>query len=327
MARRPSATAATGPAGLPALEPMLATAAPLPPDEDRWAAEVKWDGARTLAYVPGDGSVRFVSRGGIDVTATYPELGILATLLHPKLRAVLDGEVLAFGPDGRPSFSRLQRRMGLRRPGAERLREVPVTLVLFDVLILAGESAMKLPYTARRELLQHLELAAPRVVVPPYWTGRGQEALSWTREHQLEGIVAKRLDSPYAAGKRSPSWVKVKNLTSMDVLIGGWVPGGPSGTTVRSLLLGVADPSGLRFVASAGDFSAREARRLAALLTPLEVQHRPFTAGGVPRSLGPVRWVRPELTGEVEYLEETSGGQLRHPIWRGLRAQGDTPPY
>jgi bifunctional non-homologous end joining protein LigD len=263
--------------------------------------------------------VRLLTRNSNDVTDRYPELGELREMLGGRA-AILDGEVIATDAQGRPSFSRLQQRMMLTRPAAIRtgVAKVPVTLMLFDLLWLDTRSTTGLTYRGRRELLESLPLDGARVLVPPAWPGSAAaEALEWTRAQGLEGVIAKRLASVYTPG-RSRDWLKLKHIRSLDVWICGWVP---TGSTVKALLLGVPEDGGLRYVGAVGTgFSEAERRALAALLERLAAPVSPMTSGPSPDRGQPVRWVRPVVRGEVEYLEYTKeGGVLRHPVWKGLR--------
>ena len=316
---------AAGAAPLPSLRPMLATPGILPAVQGDWAYEVKWDGMRVLLHLPGDGTVRLKSRQGRDVTAQYPELVALPEALPPGADCVLDAEIVAPGAGGRPSFSRLQERMSLYRPAAVRAAagSAPVTAMVFDVLWLRGQYAIALPYTARRELLGGLGIHHPRAAVPPNWVGTGTQAFEWTRTAGLEGLIAKRLASRYQPGVRSRDWIKIKHLRTADVAIGGWVPDGPRATACQALLIGTPEATGLRYAGRVGSgFTERDRRALADLLRPLERPEPPFTANleGLREEVGrQVRWVHPALRGEVEYLERTSGGRLRQPVWRGLR--------
>jgi bifunctional non-homologous end joining protein LigD len=206
-----------------------------------WGLEIKWDGARTISYLDGTG-LRLLTRNGNVVTARYPELAELRELLGNRT-AILDGEVIATDASGRPSFSRLQERMMLSRPTTIRTvaARVPVTLMLFDVLWL-DRSLTGLTYRGRREVLESLPLDGARIVVPPAWPGTDAEQdLAFTRDHGLEGLIAKRLASTYAAGIRSRDWIKLKNVRLLDVTVVGWVP---TGKTVKALLLGVPDDGG-----------------------------------------------------------------------------------
>ncbi|MFJ6215941.1 non-homologous end-joining DNA ligase [Streptomyces sp. NPDC092296] len=318
----------------PELRPMLATPGVLPAVPGDWAYEVKWDGMRMLVRLPGDGTVGLRSRHGRDVTAQYPELAVLPEALPAGTAALLDAEAVLLGADGRPSFGRLQERMSLYREAAVRAaaRTAPVTVLFFDVLWLRGRDTTALPYTARRELLAGLGIGHPRAAVPANWVGTGRLAFDWTRSAGLEGVIAKRLDSRYRPGVRSRDWIKVKHLRTADVVVGGWVPDGPRATACQALLIGTPDPTGLRYAGRVGTgFTERDRRTLAALLRPLRQQAPPFTANlaALREEAGrEVHWVRPVTDGEVEYLEQTSGGRLRQPVWRGLRGDAaEEAPY
>jgi bifunctional non-homologous end joining protein LigD len=310
----------TAPVSLPVLPPMLATPGGMPRTAGEWAFEVKWDGHRVMSYLDGAGGLRVLSRNGHDITDRLPELAELLDLL-PHRSAVLDGEVVVLDEHGRPDFGRLQERMAPRRPGKP-IRPgkavSPVTLMVFDVLLLDGDPTVGMSYRGRREVLETLSLDGERVVCPPVWPGSAsREAVAWTRAQGLEGVIAKRLSSTYAPGSRTPDWIKIKHTRSVDVRIGGWVP---TGTTVKSLLLGVPDGGGLRYVGKVGTgFGEAERKVLAGLLERFAVDASPFTSGVGPDRVDPIRWVRPELAAEVEYLSYTTAGLLRQPIWKGLR--------
>ncbi len=211
---------------LPDLAPMLATAGALPRG-DGWVVEVKWDGVRALLGVRPDGSHRITSRLGNDSTGAFPELaGLAASVRDAGLSVLLDGEIVAFGPEGKPSFSMLQQRLGLAPAAAvRRAREIPVVYVVFDLLHLNGLSTRSLPWTARRSLLERVWPGDG-----PSWRlsstyDDGPALLDAIRAADMEGVVAKRRDAPYTAGRRSPAWIKVKHLNVDEVVIGGWVPG------------------------------------------------------------------------------------------------------
>lgn len=323
MARVERGTVARGAAEpLPDLvRPMLATAGDLPRDEAAFGYELKWDGVRAVVYVDRAG-VRTLTRNDREVTGTYPEVRELAGALRGR-PVVLDGELVAFDGRGRPSFGALQARMHVTKPAqVQRLREtVPVSYLVFDVLHLDGHSTLKLPYAERRIVIEELPLTGPRFQVPPYFRGSGADLLAASNERGLEGVVAKRLDSAYLPGRRSESWVKVKNVHTQDAVIGGWKPGeGRRTGTIGSLLLGVNAEPGLVYAGHVGTgFSEATLRQLRELLTPLERATSPFT-GDIPRPFAKdARWVEPELVAEVAFGEWTREGRLRHPSYRGLR--------
>jgi bifunctional non-homologous end joining protein LigD len=303
------------------LAPMLATLGTLPADDRGWGFEMKWDGVRALARVEG-GRLALISRNGKDMTASYPELRGLAEQLG-STQALLDGEIVAFDAKGRPDFARLQPRMHVASAtAARRLAErTPVVFLAFDLLHLDGRSLLGLPYRQRRELLGELALDAPAWQTPPAFTGGGAQALEASREHGLEGVLAKRLDSRYTPGRRSPDWVKVKNVRTQEVVIGGWRPGkGRRADTIGSLLLGLPDADRLRYVGQVGTgFTQQALADLDSRLARLARKSSPFTPD-VPRpDARDAHWVTPRLVGEVAFGEWTERGRLRHPSWRGLR--------
>ena len=271
------------------LLPMLATPGPLPVAPG-WVYEVKWDGFRALVTVEG-GRTTIRSRRGRDATRDYPEV----RLDIPD--AVVDGELVAL-VDGRPSFNALQ------------LHSVPVSFVPFDVLHVGGRLVTDLPWHARRALLEGLFPDAPPVFED------GALLLESTRAQGLEGLVAKRRDGRYYPGRRTETWVKVKNVRRQSAVVGGWKAGSGGRTgQIGSLLLGVPGPDGLEYVGHVGTgFSAATLRSLQDQLAPLVRDRSPFTT--VPEK---AQWVEPRLVVEVEYTDWTPDGKLRHPSYKGLR--------
>ncbi|WP_327103356.1 non-homologous end-joining DNA ligase [Nonomuraea glycinis] len=316
-------------ASLPTYAPMLAQLGPLPSaDQDAWAVEMKWDGIRALAYL-ADGAVRLLSRNGKDITAAYPELRLMAGATGRR-PAVIDGEIVAFDEAGRPSFGALQPRMHQRNPlsVAELARTVPVTFMAFDILHLDAESGgapgstIALPYTERRELLETTFVPGFRWQVPVWFHDHVQDAFGFSRRLGLEGIVCKRLTSPYRPGKRTAEWTKVKNVKAVEVVIGGWKPGsGRRSGTIGSLLLGSYDDTGrLLYVGHVGTgFTQAMLGDLHQRLAPLQRADPPFDEP-VPREFArDAHWVEPVMVGEVQFAEVTGDNRLRHPSWRGLR--------
>jgi len=325
MVRRSEPPLEPGFARLPELfEPMLASPGTLPTDDDEWSYEFKWDGVRALARVEG-GRLRLHSRKGNDITVTYPELRPLGEELG-STQVWLDGEIVAM-QDGRPSFSALQQRMHVHNDRQARglASSVPVTYLVFDVLYLDGRSCVDLPYTERRELLAGLELRGPSWNISPSFDGDGAAVVETAREQELEGVIAKRRSSRYFPGRRTADWVKITEVLTIEVLIGGWRPGeGRRSGTIGSLMLGVPTDAGLRYVGQVGTGFTDEA--LAALhdqLKPLVQKGSPF-ANDVPRDRAKgATWLSPEVVGEVEFRNWTSDGRLRAPSWRGLRSDKD----
>ena len=298
--------------------PMKALSAPLPAEDARWAFEVKWDGVRAIV-VSEPAGLRILSRNGNEITEAYPELSGLRAALGSR-RVILDGEIIAFNGDGRPSFETLQSRIHLRGEQAVRreAERTPVTLMLFDLLWLDDRSLVDLSYEKRRSLLHDLGLSGDRWQTPAYVVGEGSAMLQATRELGLEGLVAKRLDSSYTPDRRSRDWLKVKHRARQEFVIGGWTAGkGSRAAQFGALHLGVYEDGVLRYAGRAGTgFDDRELDRLLGLLASRERKTSPFD--GVQPPAG-ARFVKPELVCEVEFTEWTSQGVLRNPVYKGLR--------
>jgi bifunctional non-homologous end joining protein LigD len=301
------------------IAPMLASPGQLPPDEDDWAFELKWDGIRAISYVEAD-RARFVSRNDNDLTASFTELqppdGSVAFG-----RAVLDGEIVAFDDTGIPSFQLLQPR--IHGPGSSQISRRALAYLVFDVLFLDGRLLVDEPYSERRRLLERagLETTGSWTVAPSF-PGPGRDIYDASLAQGLEGVVAKRLDSRYTPGRRSPSWIKVKHVKTQEVVVGGWTRGGGARTgSLGALLLGIPGSSGLRYVGKVGSgFDRKELEMLGRRLTGLVADRSPFSSPLSTTEARAATWVQPSLVGEVTFTGWTTGGRLRHPVWRGLRA-------
>jgi bifunctional non-homologous end joining protein LigD len=301
------------------IEPMLAKLVLKPPTPDAaWGFEFKWDGIRAQAYVEG-GTVRLFSRRGEIITFRYPEI-------HPMGRAlgsaevILDGEIVALDAKGRPSFEEIQQRMGLTSESEIRrkMKDVPVTYMLFDVMWQDGHSLLKLTYTERRKRLEALKLKGASWQTPPYEQGGGAAMLTASRKSGLEGIMGKKLDSPYEPGRRSGLWVKIKNRTGQELVIGGWLEGeGKRGGLPGALLVGYYDNRELVYAGKVGTgFTDKMLGDLTKLMKPLARKTSPFDRGSPPKA---AHFIEPRLVGEFEFVEWTRGGQLRAPAFKGLR--------
>ncbi len=305
------------------LQPMLATLGTLPPtkDDELWAYEMKWDGMRAIVRIDG-GRLTLHSRNDRDVTVSFPEIRPLGELFGTS-QAVLDAEIVCFDDHGRPDFGRLQDRMHVSSTAAaQKLAATrPVVLLAFDLLHHDGDSLLELPYSERRKRLLKLNLDGPAWQTPAAFDGTGQQAVRTSQELGLEGVMAKRLTSLYRPGKRTKDWVKVKNLRTQEVVIGGWTPGkGTRSGTIGALLLGLPTEAGLAYVGKVGTgFTQRILDDLLPRLSRLERKTTPFTPAP-PRADGKdARWITPKLVGEVAFSEWTDELRLRHPAWRGLR--------
>jgi bifunctional non-homologous end joining protein LigD len=297
------------------------------PVGEAWSFEMKWDGMRVVAAI-GDPQqpLRLDTTRGNDATDRFPELGGLPARLAPH-RVVLDGEVVAFGDDGRPNFGLLQHRMHLARPAdaARVAATIPVCYVVFDLLWLDGQDLTGFTYVERRHLLTELVEPGDGLLVPAHQLGDGADLLEAARQSRLEGIVAKRIDSLYRPGTRSQMWRKVKIRPRQEFVIGGWHPGdrGRLGQP-GSLLIGYYEGDALCYAGKVGTgFKARELDRLAGRLGALAAHESPFRPAPPPVVARTARWVHPGLVAEVTFGEWTDEGILRHASYIATRDDKD----
>ena len=303
------------------ITPMLAKlSTKLPTPDDAWGFEFKWDGIRALAYVEG-GRVALQSRTGEDITPRYPEI-------HPMGRAlgsaevILDGEIVALDDKGRPSFEEIQQRMGLTAENEIRrkMKEVPVTYMVFDVLWRDGHSLMEQSYVDRRKALAELKLAGPSWQTPAYEKGGGATMKQASAKADLEGVMAKKLDSRYEPGRRTGVWQKIKNHFRQELVVAGWLEGeGKRRGYPGALLVGYYDDKGkLVYAGKVGTgFTDQTLDELNARLKPLATEKNPFEAGPTPPRAA--HFVKPKIVAEFEFVEWTRSGQLRAPSFKGFR--------
>ncbi|MFN2490012.1 MAG: non-homologous end-joining DNA ligase [Actinomycetota bacterium] len=311
----------------PPLTPMLATAVRDPFDDDAYLFEPKWDGVRALA-VCLDETV-LMSRTKKDITSAYPEL----RRLHEQLvttGAIVDGEIVALDA-GRPSFERLQSRINLQneRDIERAAKATPVTFIAFDLLYLDGRATIDVALEERKRALEELVVPNDFVrVSSPCVEGAGVALAEAARSSNLEGIVAKKIGSPYRPGKRTREWLKIKVVHEGDVVVGGWSRGeGSRAGAFGSLLVGAYDEGVLRFAGAVGTgFDDKALRQIPPLLQECARDECPFAeraelrSGRFGSALRDPRWVEPALVAKVEFRELTSAGKLRAPSFKGLRS-------
>jgi bifunctional non-homologous end joining protein LigD len=303
------------------LRPMLATAGPLPRTPAGWSYEIKWDGIRALGHVDA-GRLHLVGRNGTDLSDRYPEVRPLGRELGSR-DAVLDGEIVVFGADGRPDFQALQSRMHVQSAATQRrfAETVPAVYVLFDLLWLDGHSLMDRPYTERRAALEGLGLEGASWRCPPVSRDDPGPIVAFVQAQELEGVLAKRLDSRYEAGRRSTAWIKWKSHKRQELVVGGWTAGqGRRDGTLGALLLGYHEEPGgpLRYAGKVGTgFSDKELQRLEGVLAGLARPDSPFE--GTPAPPRAAHFVEPRLVAEVRFTEWTRDGTVRHPSYLGTR--------
>jgi bifunctional non-homologous end joining protein LigD len=304
------------------LAPMLAESGDGAHSDPKWRYEPKLDGYRVVAFVEA-GAVRLQSRRGLDLTPSFPEIAA-ELAAHPAGRLILDGEIVALDPDGRPSFNALQNRAQLRSAAeiTAAQRTSPVVLVCFDLLHFAGLNLRGAPYRDRRRYLSQCLLPGAHLQLV-HASADAEQLYAASLELGFEGIVGKRLDSPYRAGRRSGDWLKLKAAESGEFLIGGYTRGNGAREPLGALLLGYREGSALRYAGHVG--SGLDEGSITALLersAKLKRPDSPFAER--PPLHRPTTWLTPQLVAEVTYSEWTPAGALRAPVF--LRLRDDIDP-
>jgi len=311
--------APTGPAeAMPGqLKPMLAESGAVLRSQPQWRYEPKLDGYRVIAYVEA-GRVRLQSRRGLDLTPFFPEIAA-ELAAQPGGQMIVDGEIVALDSAGRPSFNALQNRAQLKGSAeiAAAQRAAPVVLVCFDLLHFAGLNLRLAPYGDRRRYLAQCLMPAPHLQLV-HVSDNAERLYAASLEHGFEGIVAKRLDSPYQAGQRSRAWLKLKAAQSAEFLIGGYTRGHGAREPLGALLLGYREGKALRYAGHVGSgLDEKIIRVLHERTAKLRRADSPFAEQ--PPLHRPTTWLKPQLVAEVSYREWTPAGVLRAPVFVRLR--------
>ncbi len=299
------------------LAPMLAVTGEAARSDPDWLFEPKLDGYRVIAFVTGN-TVRLQSRRGIDLTAQFPEI-VAGLAAFGADHMILDGEIVALGPDGRPSFNALQNRAQRRgdRDIADAQRQAPAVLVCFDLLHFAGMNLRSATYAERRRYLAQCLL--PSTHVQLIHAGKDAEALyAAAMASGYEGVVAKRLDSIYQPGQRVATWRKVKPVRSAEFVIGGCTQGKGAREPLGALLLGYWEDGALKYAGHVGSgLDDAAVAQLTQRTRALKRQRSPFAAK--PPIHRPTTWLEPELVAEVNFIDWTPAGLLRAPVFARLR--------
>ena len=293
---------------------MLATLTDQREFGDDWLLERKFDGERCVA-TKRDGEVRLESRTGKDLTGTYPEITAAISAIRTK-QLVLDGEVVAFDGE-QTSFSRLQQRLGVRRPSKELIKSFPVVYCVFDLLEAGGEDLTDQPLEQRRARLEKAVRERAALQVSEAWRGDSERRYQSACRSGWEGLIAKRAAAPYLRG-RSKDWLKLKCVWEQELVIGGYTDPAGSRTDFGALLVGYNEDGALRYAGKVGTgYNAKTLRELGARLRKLETGESPFVdARPIPRG---THWTKPELVAQIGFAEWTGDGRLRQPRFLGLR--------
>ena len=309
------------------VNPMLATSVEQPFDSDEWLYEIKWDGYRSVAFIH-DGKVRLVSRNHNDMTAQFSELSDLPTYLRAR-DAVIDGEVVAIDEEGRPSFSSMQQRTGVRygRFQAPGQRDVPILYYAFDLIYLDGYDLHRVELEERKHLLEEIVVAGDTLRFSDHQVEKGTALFQVARQRGLEGIIAKHRNSYYEE-KRTRQWLKIKITKEIEAIIGGYTEPEGSREHFGSLVLGLYNEKGqLIHVGQAGTgFDRKMLAAIWKLLQQVETKTNPF--GGPVDAGRKTHWVKPELVASIRFTEwthETNEGglKLRAPVFLGIRQDKD----
>jgi bifunctional non-homologous end joining protein LigD len=291
----------------PPVKPMLATLVDAPFDRAGWLFEIKWDGYRAIAEIEG-GAVRLYSRNDISFKDKFA--AIANALAGLGRDAILDGEVVVLDDTGQSSFQLLQ---NYQKTGRGNL-----VYCVFDLLELDGKNVRALPLKRRKELLRELVAGVPHVQFSEHVERDGVGLFDAAAAQGLEGIIAKRADSPYQEGRRGPDWLKIKVRRRQEAVIGGFTRPRGSRKRLGALVLGVYDGDELVYVGHTGTgFSDKGLDDIYAKLAPLVRASCPFKKR--PATNMPARWVEPTLVCEVAFQEWTEERLMRHPVFLGLR--------
>jgi bifunctional non-homologous end joining protein LigD len=301
------------------LDPELATLTQDRFSDPGWIFERKLDGERCLAFKSGSG-VRLMTRNQKEDTSSYPEI-TQALEAQRASEFIIDGEIVAF-EGSETKFARLQQRLGVQHPGPDLLAAVPVYYYIFDVLWADDRDVRGLPLRERKQILRDLLDFTGPLVFTEHKDTEGEAYFRQACASGWEGVIAKRADAPYRAG-RSRDWLKFKCQSGQEFVIGGFTDPQRSRIGFGALLLGYYDPDHtLVYAGKVGTgFTQRTLDRLHATLAGLEQDSPPFGRGRLPRS--GVHWVQPRLVAEVGFSEWTTDGQLRQPRFQGLRDDKD----
>jgi bifunctional non-homologous end joining protein LigD len=290
----------------PDLRPMLATLTDQPFDDPGWIFETKWDGFRAIA-VAEPGRAWLYSRRGHDLSSKYPS--ICDALSRIKHKAVLDGELVALDSHGRSRFQLLQ------NAGRNAVR---LLYCVFDLLYLDGKDLRDWPLMKRKEALEKILPKSPLLLYSTHVAGDGIKAFKRAARGGEEGVIAKLAQGKYHSGERTREWLKVKASQEQEVVIVGFTKPRGQRRFFGSLLLAVRDGKSWKYAGRAGTgFTHASLAELYDKLSPLVTKTKPIAAK-VPNEASTV-WVKPKLVAEVKFTEWTAGGEMRHPVFLGLR--------
>lgn len=285
---------------------MLATLTDSPFDDPKWVFEDKYDGFRMVASIEG-GKVTLYSRNGKIVSENYKE--VARALERVKADAVLDGELVALDQSGVSRFQLLQN---------ARRHEARLIYYVFDIMFAGGEDLRSLPLTERKKRLKSILPKHKLIAYSEHRKELGTKFFGQADKGDLEGIMAKRADSTYRSGERTTNWLKIKTAKRQEAVIAGFTAPRRSRPHFGALVLAVRDGKQWRYVGNVGaGFSHAMLAELNRKLTPLVTPQSPFATKV--KNQGVTTWVKPKLVAEIRFTEWTTAGEMRHPVFLGLR--------
>jgi bifunctional non-homologous end joining protein LigD len=293
------------------ITPMMATLTDEPAfDNPDWVFEIKWDGYRAVAELAGK-DTRFYSRNGLAYDKAYTK--IFDALTAIKKKAVIDGEVVVFNKEGKPEFQAIQ--------NYKSNKKLPIQFQVFDCLQVDGKDITKKPLLQRKEILQEMLPESDVIKYCDHIVGEGKLLFEHAKKVEIEGIIGKRANSLYIPGKRSPDWLKFKNVLVDDFVIVGWIE--PQGSREHIGAFMVAkdmEDGSLKYAGSVGTGKGWNAKKLKELydqVAPLEQKNSPLKESV--KEPGVKHWVKPQLVCQVQFVELTNDGHVRHNSFLGIR--------
>ena len=304
--------------GMPAvIKPMLATLVDKPFSDPEWLFETKWDGVRAVCFIK-NGQARFVSRNQIEMTAQYPELANVTDSVSGST-LILDGEIVALDEHGVSRFQLLQRRLGRKNAGeiSRLATQTRIAYYVFDLLYLDGFDLTPCPLEQRKTTLERILRPSKNIRYSDHIIGEGEKLYEAIAKVPLEGVIAKRVSSPYIQ-KRSSEWLKIKISLESEVVVGGYTQPRNSRSYFGALVVGLYSEGKLHYVAhTGGGFNQKSLEQFYKLMQPLKTKDGPFV--DAPKTNEPVQWIKPKLVAQVKFSEWTADRRMRHPIFLGLR--------
>jgi bifunctional non-homologous end joining protein LigD len=300
-----------------ALEPMLAVLGNAIPSGTDWLYEVKWDGYRALCFI-AEGKLRMLSRRGTKLEKQFATVAEALPAAVKADTAILDGEVVALDENGKPSFQHLQNLTGFgTKPALKGMVSPPLNFFAFDLLYLNGYDLRKAALIDRRQLLSSVLLPSEMIRYSEHFAGKGKELLDAVRAKGLEGIIAKQAQSRYES-KRSNCWIKIKVTTQQDFIICGYILG--EREPFGALVLGYYKDKKLTYAGNVGSgFTQQSLKSVFEKIKPL-ITKKPVLSD-VPKDIGEVTWVKPELVCLVRFTSWTNDDRLRAPVFLGIQAE------